>query len=78
MERTNTGTLHFLYSHSIAGSLGLPLGELSPQVTERVLQPVWNDNINLLAHITKIPVNITVGKSQKLQLFDKLEFIDSF
>ena len=36
--------------------LALPLGELSPQVTERVLQPSSNDKINLCAHITEIPV----------------------
>jgi len=36
--------------------LALPLGELSPQVTERVLQPFSNDKINLCAHTTKIPV----------------------
>ena len=37
--------------------LALPLGELSPQVTERVLQPFSNDKINLCAHTTKIPVD---------------------
>ena len=47
--------------------LALPLGELSPQVTERVLQPVLNGNVNLFAHTTKIPVDIPVGKSQDLQ-----------
>ena len=36
--------------------LALPLGELSPQVTERVLQPFSNDKINLCTHITEIPV----------------------
>ena len=36
--------------------LALPLGELSPQVTERDLQPFSNDKINLCAHITEIPV----------------------
>ena len=45
----------------------LPLGELSPQVTERVLQPFSNDKINLCAHTTKIPVDIPVGESQNLQ-----------
>ena len=35
--------------------LALPLGELSPQVTERVLQPFSNDKINLCTHITEIP-----------------------
>ena len=48
-------------------SLALPLGELSPQVTERVLQPFSNDKINLCAHTTKIPVDIPVGESQNLQ-----------
>ena len=47
--------------------LALPLGELSPQVTERVLQPFSNDKINLCAHTTKIPVDIQVGESQNLQ-----------
>ena len=47
--------------------LALPLGELSPQVTERVLQPFSNDNINLCTHITEIPVYIPVGESQNLQ-----------
>ena len=42
--------------------IALPLGELSPQVTERVLQPVLNGKVNLFAHATKISVNITVGK----------------
>ena len=47
--------------------LALPLGELSPQVTERVLQPFSNDNINLFTHITEIPVYIPVRESQNLQ-----------
>ena len=47
--------------------LALPLGELSPQVTERVLQPFSNDKINLFTHITEIPVDIPVGESQNLQ-----------
>ena len=47
--------------------LALPLGELSPQVTERALQPFSNDKINLCAHTAKIPVDIPVGKSQNLQ-----------
>ena len=47
--------------------LALPLGELSPQVTERVLQPFLNNKINLCAHTTKIPVDIPVGESQNLQ-----------
>ena len=34
--------------------LALPLGELSPQVTERVVQSFLNDEINLYAHTTKI------------------------
>ena len=45
----------------------LPLGELSPQVTERALQPFLNDKIDLFTHITEIPVNIPVGESQNLQ-----------
>ncbi len=47
--------------------LALPLGELSPQVTERALQPFSNDKINLCAHTTEIPVDIPVGESQNLQ-----------
>ena len=47
--------------------LALPLGELSPQVTERVLQPFSNDKINLFTHITEIPVYIPVGESQNRQ-----------
>ncbi len=46
--------------------MALPLGELSPQVTERVLQSFLNDNINLFTHITEISVDITVGESQNL------------
>ena len=34
--------------------LALPLGELSPQVTEGVVQSFLNDEINLYAHTTKI------------------------
>ena len=34
--------------------MALPLGELSPQVTERVVQSFLNDEINLYAHTTKI------------------------
>ena len=47
--------------------LALPLGDLSPQVTERVLQSFSNDKINLCAHTTKISVDIPVGESQNLQ-----------
>ena len=47
--------------------LALPLGELSPQVTERALQPTLNGNINLCAHSRKIPIHIPVGESQNLQ-----------
>ena len=47
--------------------LALPLGELSPQVTERVLRPFSNNKINLCTHITEIPVDIPVGESQNLQ-----------
>ena len=48
-------------------ALALPLGELSPQVTERVLPPFLNHKINLCTHITEIPVYIPVGESQNLQ-----------
>ena len=50
-----------------ADALALPLGELSPKVTERALQTLLNGQINLFAHTTKISVNITVGKSQNIQ-----------
>ena len=50
-----------------AASLALPLGELSPNVTERALQALLNGNINLCAHAAKIPVDISVGKTQDLQ-----------
>ena len=50
-----------------AASLALPLGELSPKVTERALQALLNGNINLCAYSTKIPVDISVGKTQNLQ-----------
>ncbi len=53
--------------------LALPLGELSPQVTERVMQPFLNDKIDLFAHSTKIPVDIPVGKSQNLQAKSRQE-----
>ena len=52
---------------TVYSPLALPLGELSPQVTERVLQPFSNDKINLCTHITEIPVYIPVGESQNLQ-----------
>ena len=48
-------------------SLALPLGELSPKVTERALQALLNGNINLCTHATKIPIDISVGKTQNLQ-----------
>ena len=48
-------------------SLALPLGELSPKVTERALQALLNGNINLCAYTTKTPVDIPVGKTQNLQ-----------
>ena len=50
-----------------AAPLALPLGELSPKVTERVLQAFLNGDINLCAHAAKIPINISVGKTQNLQ-----------
>ena len=50
-----------------AAFLALPLGELSPEVTERVLQTLLNGYINLFAHTTKISVHIPVGKLQNIQ-----------
>lgn len=53
---------------AVAGTFpALPLGELSPEVTERALPPVLNGNISLFAHATKISVNIPIGKSQNIQ-----------
>ena len=65
MERIGIDTLHFLLYPNIRlqAALALPFGELSPQVTERVLQPVLNGGVNLFAHTTKTSVNIPVGKS---------------
>ena len=65
MERIGADTLHFLhyYDHmaqSQAFSLALPLGELSPKVTERALQALLNGNINLCTHAAKIPVDVSV------------------
>ena len=62
MERINTDALHFSCPFlRLQEALALPLGELSPQVTERVLQPILNGNVNFFAHTTKIPVNNPVG-----------------
>ena len=47
--------------------LALPLGELSPKVTERGLQAFLNGDINLCAHAAKIHINISVGETQDLQ-----------
>ena len=47
----------------LQAALALPLGELSPQVTERALQSTLNGNVNLFAYTMKRPVNISVGKS---------------
>ena len=59
------GTLRFLYG--LQAVLALPLGELSPQVTERVLQSILNGHVNLFAHTTKISVDLPVEKTQNLQ-----------
>jgi len=75
MERINTDALHFLYPYiRLQAALALPLGELSPQVTERALQPGLNGNVNLFAHTTKIPVDIPVEKSQNLSLRSRRAF----
>ena len=47
--------------------MALPLGELSPQVTERALCSFPNSNINLIAYAPKIPIHIPVRESQNLQ-----------
>ena len=70
MERIGADTLHFLhyYSHMAqlqAFPLALPLGELSPKVTERALQALLNGNINLCTHAAKIPVDVSVGKRKR-------------
>ena len=50
MEHIDTDVLHFLCPFTpLQEALVLPLGELSPQVTERVFQPILNGNINLFA-----------------------------
>ena len=72
MERIGADTLHFLYYYDHmarlqAFPLALPLGELSPKVTERALQALLNGNINLFTHAAKISVDVSVGKSQNLQ-----------
>ena len=74
MERIDADTLH-LPTYYVMGysPLALPLGELSPQVTERVLHPFLNDKINLCAYTTKIPVDITIGESQNLQTMSRQE-----
>ena len=54
-------------------ALALPLGELSPTVTERALQPVLNSKVNLYAHAVKIPVGISIGESQNLQVKSRQE-----
>ena len=50
-----------------ATPLALPLGELSPKVTERVLQTLLNGDINLCAYAAKIHINISVGETQDLR-----------
>ena len=47
--------------------MALPLGELSPKVTERAMQALLNGGINLFAHAVKVPVDVPVGKTQNLQ-----------
>ena len=67
-ERIGIDTLRFLCPYiRLQAALALPLGELSPEVTERTLQPALNGNVNLFAHTTKIPVNVPVGEPQNLQ-----------
>ncbi len=48
-------------------AVALPLGELSPQVTERGLQLALNCTVNLCAHAAKLSVDFPVGKPQNLQ-----------
>ena len=65
VHKTANGAYRYRYAPSLMSTyyvmgcspLALPLGELSPQVTERVLQPFSNDKTNLCAHTTKIPVD---------------------
>ena len=45
--------------------LALPLGELSPQVTERALQPFSNDKINLCTHRLPSPSSLRSATSPK-------------
>ena len=73
MERTASDTLHSLCYVNMCwnGPLALPLGELSPQVTERawrVLRPfLHGGTIDLQAHSTKIPPDLPAGEAQNLQ-----------
>ncbi len=62
-----TPLLVSVYATELPEALALPLGELSPQVTERVLQSILNGEVNLRAHAVKIPVDLLVGESQNLQ-----------
>ena len=48
----------------LQAALALPMGELSPQVTERALQPVLNGKVNLFAYTTKIVVDIQIADSE--------------
>ena len=50
----------------VADALALPLGELSPQVTERALHPLLNHTIDLCAYTAKIRIDILIGESQNL------------
>ena len=54
-------------------ALALPLGELSPQVTERVLQSILDGKVDLFAHTMKISVDIPVRESQNLQTKSRQE-----
>ena len=65
-ERIDIDALSFVYG--LRAALALPLGELSPQVTERALKSILNGHVNLFAHTTKISVDLPVGKTQNLQV----------
>ena len=69
-ERIVADALRFLYDIPVQPrppALALPLGELSPKVTERALHPPLNNTINLCTHAMKIHIDILVGKAQNLQ-----------
>ena len=61
--RTSTVRRHWQSTGASSTVLALPMGELSPKVTERVLQALLNTTINhLRAHAAKASIDLSVGK----------------